>query len=305
MPDQDVAGAGAVQVHESAIPPQVLDAIKAEATEAGMIPLKINGEERSVSPQELIKMAQRGAAADQKFQEASIKMKEAEAALSLQADLRALGEDGSDDAFRRLGRASGMTEAQVEDVIAANGHRRPQESSDDEDDDVNIDGPTAVDLQNAVDQMRNRKLGFSQLTPDLQKVLVDVENNRIEQIVTKTLDNDTKMQYHMSRLGDAGKAQAMNLIRDGISRQLDNSGSQFGDGAQILPVVFEQVSGLLDAFGTSNGTTPSIGGLGPAPGGSGAEVHRKEPPPYVSSANMPDFEDHITKQIAYNANKLR
>jgi len=90
-PDADVAGAGAVEVHESALPPQVLDALKEEAAEEGKIALKINKEERFVSPQELIKMAQKGAAADQKFQEASSRMKEAEAALGLQADLRALG----------------------------------------------------------------------------------------------------------------------------------------------------------------------------------------------------------------------
>ena len=276
-----------------------------EHERAGAI-LKVHGEDVPVGYDQLVRLGQKGMAADQNFQAAAAKEKEAESAIQLKDDMQLVTESGDPEAFRRVGESLGLSRERIEATLteidkqfeageagaAAPGSRQApaQQTS----------GEFASEVAKVKALIDNKKSGYEDLTPDLQLALKYVEEGRISKIVGKALDNDEVVRYYMSSYDDKGKEAVRGLIDEKIRGRLDNSDGQFGDG-EILKGIIPEVRALLEAVGTPGRTTPPMG-LGPSPAGSRSSIYPTKPPEHMSSTS-PGFEEHIVEQLNFNISK--
>jgi len=298
-----------VQVPASAVPPQL-----ANAPHPQMRTIRVNGKDQQVTEEQYLAFAQKGAAADEKFQEAAEQRKGAETALRLQADFDLLKETGDINAFRRIGASMGLPGDQVEEAarIVYEGVG-PDGDPDDEnqywDKQEGTGGrPQAggrVDGRQLLSQVKaeleGHQVGYDNLSDDVRTALLHVEERRISEIVEKALDTDEVIRYYMNSYEDRGKEAIRQMVDEKIRGRLDDSDGQFGDGARILREVIPEVRTHLEAIGTPSRTTPQMG-LGPAPGGTGNQVYPTKPPDHVPSTET-GFEDSITQTIAHHMQK--
>lgn len=295
-----------VQVPASAVPPQL-----AGAPHPDMETIIVNGKAVQVTPEQKTALAQKGAAADEKFQDAATQRKEAEAAIQLKDDFEILKETGDINAFRRIGAQMGLPGDQVEEA-ARIVYEGVSQEEDPDDENRHWDkreagrgaGPP-VDGEKLLAQikaeMEGREVGYDNLSEDVKTALLHVEEKRINEIVEKALDTDEVIRYYMNSYDDRGKEAIRLMVDEKIRGRLDSSDGSFGDGARILREVVPEVRTHLEAVGTPSRTTPQMG-LGPAPGGTGNQVYPTKPPDHVPSTET-GFEDHITQTLAHNLAK--
>lgn len=310
----DSEGPPVINIPPSAVPPQVNTA--PHPYEQQVTKLVIDGEEKLVSHQDLVNMAQRGASSDSRFQDAAAKSKEADQAISFKADMDLLAETGDISAFRRAGAAMGMTGDEVEEAAALVFEAEDGQLSPDETgvgvvpqhaDRVPGGSPmdqriaaleAALARTTALLEARGRTK-FGDLDETLQTVVVDVEQQRVDKIIQKNIDSDEVLTYYMTALDSKGQEAIRSLIDEKVRGRLDASDGKFGDGARILREVLPEVRSTVEALGTSNRLTPQMG-LGPAPGGQGeADIYPRKRPDHVPSTE-PGFEESIGQELAYN-----
>lgn len=296
-----------IQVPAGAVPPQL-----ANASHPQTQVIRVNGKDVQVTPEQMQAYAQKGAAADEKFQEAAEQRKSAATALQLQEDFETLKETGDINAFRRIGASMGLPGDQVEEA-ARIVYEGVNQEGDPDDENRHWDNQEArsrgagpqVDAEKLLSQvkaeMENRQVGYDNLSEDVRTALLHVEEKRIDEIVQKALDTDEVIRYYMNSYEDRGKDAIRQMVDEKIRGRLDSSDGQFGDGARILREVVPEVRTHLEAVGTPSRTTPQMG-LGPAPGGTGNQVYPTKPPDHVPSTET-GFEDHIGQTIAYNIAK--
>jgi len=278
--------------------------------------LKVHGEEKAVSYEELISHAQKGLAADENFQAAAEKSKDAETAIQFQEDMRLVTESGDINAFRRAGAALGMPGDKIEQTAqyieaqferAGVNYVNPESPDESPAGSRPESGKTAAEwakeLAALKAQVEGKQVGFGDLTGDLQTALVNVEEERISQIVEKALDSDPTLSYYMNSYGDKGKTAVRGVIDEKIRGRLDASDGRFGDGAKIMNVILPEVKTLLEAIGPPERSTPQMG-LGPAPGGQGPNIHPLKAPEHVSSKDS-GFEEHIGEVLEHNIRKAQ
>jgi hypothetical protein len=296
-----------IQVPAGAVPPQI-----ANAPHPDMETIIVNGKAIQITPEQRTALAQKGAAADEKFQDAATQRKEAESAIQLKDDFEILKETGDINAFRRIGAQMGLPGDQVEEAarIVYEGVN-PDGDPDDENrhwDKQEARGRgagTPVDAEKLLSQIKaeveGHQVGYDNLSDDVKTALLHVEEKRIHEIVEKALDTDEVIRYYMNSYEDRGKEAIRTMVDEKIRGRLDDSDGQFGDGARILREVIPEVRTHLEAIGTPSRTTPQMG-LGPAPGGTGNQVYPTKPPDHVPSTET-GFEDHITQTLAHNLGK--
>lgn len=313
----DSEAAPVINIPPSAVPPQINTSPHPYETE--VTKLVVDGEERLVSHKDLVALAQQGASSHTRFQEASAKSKEADAAISFKADMDLLAETGDISAFRRAGAAMGMTGDEVEEAATLVFESEEGILSPDQtgvgavpqfanQPGVPVVGTpmeqriaaleVALTKTTALLESRGRTK-FGDLDETLQTVVVDVEQSRVDKIIQKGLDSDEVLSYYMTALDAKGQEAIRTMIDEKVRGRLDASDGKFGDGARILREVLPEVRSTVEALGTSNRTTPQLG-LGPAPGGPGeADIYPRKRPDHVPSTE-PGFEESIVQELAYN-----
>jgi hypothetical protein len=162
----------------------------------------------------------------------------------------------------------------------------------------------AAQVQKLQGQMTGKQTGFSDLSDDLQTVIGDAEQIRVDKIIQNTLDSDEVLAYYMTVYDTKGQKAIRDMIDEKVRGRLDASDGKFGDGTRILREVVPEVRERLEALGTPNRSTPQMG-LGPAPGSqSGADLHPRKQPDHVPSTEA-GFEEHIADTLAHNLFKAQ
>jgi hypothetical protein len=251
----------------------------------------VNGREEQWSLDKLIAEAQKGAAAQEKFQQAAETRKEAAKALSLQEDLEAVIQEGDPDAFRRLGASYGIPGDRVEEML-----REFEDEGDNDDPEESFQRESKQ--QQRQSQQALSGVDFNALSPDLQRIVLQAERDRIDTIVDAALDKDELIAYNLSRQTPEGRAAIREYVDEKIRGRLPQYGDDFGDGARILADVLPEVKRHLQALGTPGQRTQV--GLGPAPGGLGTEAYPTKRPEYVPSTEGDAFEQNIAQLLAFH-----
>jgi len=257
--------------------------------------LKVYGKNQTLTEDELVKVAQKGLAADQKWQETAEKLKAAEADSRIVGDLKKVLE-GDASAYRRLAANFDIPGDQVEDVIRRMSGDAQGEDGDEEDWEEYDDDPRVPKRKQTVSE--TRKTGYKDFEPDVQRLLKRAERNRIDEIVKESLDSDEELTYNMKALDDGGRKTVLELVRREIKGRLAETGD-FGEGEMlkdILPFVKQVVNGLGAAR-----RGPQLG-LGPSPSGAPATAYPTREPDRVSSQD-PGYEQYVLDSLAYHLTK--
>lgn len=265
--------------------------------------IKVNGETQKLTEEQMIERAQKGTAAEARFQEAALAKKEASDALEIRGHLEKVLKEGDTDAFRAIGEKVGMSSAEIEEgvkaMLAAGG---------DEDEDQGKEEPkgkggekgslTLEDVQKLLADRdgKKAKVSFADLADDVQSELVGTAVGRINRKITEALDTDEEIRYYMRGKTEEEAKVFRQLVDGEIKGRLNETKQSFGDGTQVLAHVLPKVKTYLKAFGTPS-TSPV--GLGPNPGGGELNVYPQKEPEHVSSTSF-DFDQHILETIAFN-----
>lgn len=307
-----------VNIPASAVPPQLLNAPHPSQTQ--LTRLVTDGREEMVTQDELVRRAQKGNSADNKWQEAAAKSKEADEAIAFKADMDLLSETGDIGAFRRAGAAMGLSGDEVEEaarIVYEQMDDNTNSPGQDQFDENTLYEPRTqqggqmnmaqrmalleAELIKTKAMLTGGKTGFADLDQTLQTVVVDVEQRRVDKIIQNALDNDEVLAYYMSSYDDKGRQAIRDMIDEKVRGRLDSSDGSFGDGTRILREVVPEVKKTLEAIGTPNRLTPQMG-FGPSPGGQGANIYPTKEPDHVSSTDA-GFEEHIAEMLQFNQYK--
>lgn len=263
-------------------------------------PVVVNGKEENWTIEKLTTEAQTGAAGREKFQEAAEMRKETAKAVAIQEDLAQVFKEGDIDAFRRLGAAYGVPGDQVEAIA-----QKTFGSQDDDEAIVNdsFENSSQADQQ-ATRSRKERPVDYSQLSPDVQRVVRLGEKARVSEIVTAALDSDEFIAYNMKAQTPEGAKAIRLYVDEKINGRLNQVGGDFGDnGARILAEVIPEVRDHLRALGTPGQRTRM--GLGQAPGGGDTEVHPAKRPAHVPSTEGDAFDQNVLEDMEWAHNRVR
>ncbi len=284
--------AGLVNIPADSVPGALANAPHPDQTR--MYNVVVNGKQESWPLDKLISEAQTSAAGREKFAEAAEIRKDAAKAIAIQEDMDAVFKDGDLDAFRRVGAAYGIPGDEVEKIA--------QNAFSGETDENVVEEYFKESVENeqkqATRSRSNEPIDYSKLTPDIQRVLREAENTRINGIVQNALDKDEKIAYNMEKQSPEGRTAIRQYVDEKISGRLTSFGGDFGDGARILAEVLPEIREHLQALGTPGDRT--LTGLGHAPGGGDTEVHPRQLPEHVSSTEGDDFEQNILETMQYH-----
>jgi hypothetical protein len=250
--------------------------------------LKRGEETVQVNTEKLIEMAQKGWNSDVVTQQARETTKAAEKAMALQEDLEAIIKSGDVDAFRRMGASMGISGTEVEEAaknIWGDG------LDEDEEEEARPVTRGKVPPQNA-------QVDFKSLPPDVQRILLRAEKQRIDEIIDAALDNDSNGSYNLEQYDEKGRKAIRSLVEEKVRGRLAATNGDFGDGSQILRDVLPEVKTLLEALGSPRRQTPALG-MGLAPGGGDLEVYPKKQPDHIPSSDG-SFDQHILETLAFN-----
>lgn len=245
----------------------------------------VYGKKVELTEADLIREAQKGLAANQRFQEASRMLEEAKAAKSVHEDLHRVLEEGDINAFRRVAESMGLDRSQVEEAADIVWQQ--------------INGDTEEEEEEETPRGRQeapRKLSFGDLDEETQEVLVGVAADRINKSIKGALDNDEIIGYYLKQAGDKQRDAIVKMANREVKGRLTASGGNLKNIPGILKEVIPIVKETIEAFGIER-STPQMG-LGPAPAG-GPDVYPKQQPKYVSSRDS-GFEQHILETLAFN-----
>lgn len=311
-----------INIPPNAVPPGMATAPHPYEQQTSTI--VVDGQSRTVNQQELIALAQKGVSSDERFQDAAAQAKENAEAIAFWADMQLVAETADISAFRRSGAALGLTGDETEEAARIvfeqmgesmeSNESFPNEAGFDDrpratpqDGSMNASQKLALletELAKMKAQLASRVTTYGDLDLGLQTAILDVEQARVDRIIQKALDSDQVLAYHMNSYDDKGRAAVRGLINEKVKGRLDASDDgRFGDGARILQDVVPEVRDLLEATGTPNRSIPPMG-LGPAPGGQGAEIYPTKQPDHVSSAES-GFEEHIAETLRHNIFKAQ
>lgn len=280
---------GTIDIPVGAVPDAIRTAPHPQQTQ--VFTLKRGEETMQVTAEKLVEMAQKGWNADVVTQQAREKEKAAERALAIQDDLEAVIRSGDVDAFRRMGAAMGIPGTEVEEAA-----RNIWGDGEDDEVETTEDEPWQATRGKAAPQ--SSQVDFKALPPDVQRILLRAEKQRIDEIIDAALDSDEKVRYNMEQYDEKGRSAIRSLVEEKVRGRLAATNGDFGDGSHILRDVLPEVRTLLEALGSPRRQTPALG-MGLAPGGGDLEVYPKKQPDHVPSSDG-SFEQHILETLAFN-----
>lgn len=258
-------------------------------------PVTINGRVENWTLEKLTAEAQTGAAGREAFQEAAALRKETAKALAIQEDLEQVFKEGDLDAFRRLGAQYGVPGDEVEKIAARTfGAEDNEEEADEEVVNSYLKEQEGTRSPSTTPEI----VGYSKLSPDVQRVLREAEKTRIDGIVKLAIDKDEIIAYNMEAQSPEGRRAIRDYVDEKIRGRLDSFAGDFGDGTRILAEVLPEIKAHLQALGTPEPRTHM--GLGQAPGGGDTEVYPAKLPDHVPSTEGDAFEQNVLETMAFH-----
>jgi len=265
--------------------------------------LKVNGVSKTYDWDGLVRAAQKGEAADERFREASEIMNSAKAALAFKEDLKAVTE-GDVDAFRRAAASLGLNEQEVESAVARYNWGEEEVDEDDDEDVLEeyLRGGQAGPQRGGGEP---RSVSYADLSPDVQRALQRVERRYIETVIDEALDSDEDLRYNMRTLTDDGRGVVKDLVMKGIQGRLNAMAESdrdvdFGDGKAILREVLPEVKKVVKSLVPRQTHGPIS--MGPSP--DGGTVHPTKKPEYVSSLHGDDsWTQNIIEEMEWYMNQ--
>ena len=266
------------------------DAVKEPVVQpdGNSVTLKIDGTERTVTKDELIKMAEKAGGADMKFQKAAEMKKEAEKglrALQLMQNVQQGGEDVSDTDLAELAGMMGIDPKELVDkgvAVPAAPAKTPGVSEA---------------LAEAFDEICNKKFGMP--ARDVADTLLlsrhgqvkDAEK-MIESSAKEVVDKDEILGKIVSNDKEAGEA-LVDVVKEEVQKRI-RDGETFGP--ELLGKAVQRARTLVKKFGISNGRAPNpIIGYGPS-GQLPPEIYANEPIKRIASTE-PGYADNVAKRF--------
>jgi len=262
----------------------------------GLIPITVNGEERHVTQDELIKMASKSAGADAKFQEAAKARKEAEKGVKIAEILDRIGKADGGPEEDDLKDLAGLMGADYEELIEKLEKSGVIESTGGK------TGGSAEDGKGG----KKKKLNIDDLDEETAGILRDAQQRgfaetreKIKGECGKAIDKDKVLGKILDR-ADADKKDGLRstlieMVYKDIQRRVQ-AGEQY-DLDLIADTVLSART-TLDKFGVS--ATPSkqsiLEGLGPDSGGLPAEALSDEPVKRVASTDA-KYADNFAARV--------
>jgi hypothetical protein len=254
--------------------------------------LKVDGEVKKYTREKILELAQKGEAAEKRFQEAATIKKEAEAAMAVRDDVGKMLA-GDPDAFRRLGKTFDLPSEEVEAALlqreagSEGGHSQKGKGE------KGSEGISPEEFNQTIEALRRREVSFQNLPKEVRQVLVGVVTDQTEKIIERGVDKDEKLAYYMKGADENGKQAILSLVKDKVRGRIKSSGQILSEGASELSEALTEVGDLLGKLrpSTPSRSTPPLG-IGPSPGGTENDLHPRKDPDHVPSTD-PEFESHI------------
>lgn len=251
-------------------------------------PVTIDGKVQQLTLDELTKHAQKGIAADARFQEAARIREEAARDQKLAQSIRQLRKGFDEDTFREVATGVGMTAEEIEATIAElTGQSKT---------------PAAANPQGVGNPSPPRKVKFSELDKELQDWMVEEEKQRQERDLRKAIESDQVLGYHTGKRPDSMKS-LLDLGKKVLRRRVAETGGQVASKARLIEEVVGEIRSTLTEFGTILGSTPTTG-LGPATSNDGSDIYPTKLPDRVSVVS-PEYEENLSTRLSYLVRKLQ
>lgn len=282
---------------------------------------------------EYTKFAQKGVAADTKFQEAADTAKGAEAAVAMQKAFNSLLQDGDLEALQAIGQQYGIPKGEIDTIIqeardsqaisempdfttheksglVSNDPTKRQGQGQGQGQPPEIDDRIVKGFQDVfkalgdIKESQAKPIDFGSLTDDMKRVVAPLEDSRINGIIEKVLDKDPELGYTMKNSPGNRRAAVLKLVREKCDGRLSQHNGDFGDGTRILSEVLPEIKVFIKNYDTpSDPTTPSMG-IGPSPNQSSAGLYPGSKDPDPVSSKDPAFDRHIGDCIQNAMQKL-
>lgn len=272
---------------------------------------------KTVSQEELLELAKKGAEADARFASLQKNLEGAQQSAQVANYMRQIAETGDTGLFPKLAAELGLNaqeiaEAQraMEDYMNRGGRRddrrddrgRPTRYSWDEEDEED-DPVEEWERRTNPNPGKPPQIDYSRLSPDLQRLMVKAEQSRIREIVENALDKDEVIGYYMRTAGDRGRDAVQKIISREIGHYLKDNPDFGDDGQDAMKQILPTVREIVENFAAPTTTGMSEFGAVPQTVGDLPRVPTKEPE-YVP-ATSPDFERHVLERLQYNLHNER
>ncbi len=253
----------------------------------------MNGAKRMLTTEELVAFAQKGAAADERFQEAAkvraeaaATKAEAEKAMKIVHDLQALNSAPELDevGFRNLAKDLGVKDEAIEQMLA-----ELQEESEP----VKKKEKVVAKTNNQLPQ----PVGYKGLDPELQSFFKEVMGKIWDEDVRKSLDTDQVLKYNIEKGGPEARNVLLDSTRDVIRRRVLEDPASASDRTRLINEAIQEVRSTVKKFGILN--KPDVPpGFGPAPLTGSHTLYPKTEPKRVD-ASQAGHADFIADKIAW------
>lgn len=260
--------------------------------------LKVYGETKDVPIEELIKLAQKGMAADARFQEVAGKEKRLAELEAQDSDFK-LMQDGDLDAFRRLGAAAGIPGDYVEEAARAV-FENYGDTEEYEEEEEEVDPVTEWRQQRQRGEPRT--VGYGDLDPEMRELTYGLVKERTANMIQAGLDNDKVIGYYMKNAKPEHVKAVRDMADELLKGRLALTKGDFTKMGELVPEMVNRLRPLVESFSATRQTNPI--GLGGAPGdGIGNAPPTKQPDHVPSFAGINAMGTHLNECIAYEMAK--
>jgi len=282
---------------EQKIDESKVDELKTDESKAEAYTVKIDGEERSLSLDELKTLASKSAGADKRFNEAAEIAKTAERGIRIEALVKTISgtESPSDADVREL---AGLLEIDPKDFLQQL-HKEQDSSVKDTkkaaDYDFNTEfekvmGAKPAEVRAILEHSQNRH--------------VQAARKEIREISDKAVDKDEILgKMIVGKNKDDILLAVKDMVAEGILQKIQ-AGDPFG--AEMVTASVQRVRSMLTKLGIPNNLTqqPIVLGLGPSEGLS-PEIQAGEPIKRISSVEDGDEKNLIARYLQKGVQALR
>ena len=239
--------------------------------------IKVNGEERTATAEELVKMAEKSAGADQRFQDAADLRKTAERGIRIDELLTKVAEADTPntDEVKELAKLmkvpmDAMVDILKPDKTVPKGNRQADEDT--------TQRPVALeDMDSEVQQL----LGVA------RQQQIDDAGKQIKQTVKDYVDKDTSLGKIVGSISDTEKSEKLkatinDMVFNDVQRKILASGQY---GAEMVEESIQRIRTVLTKLGIPGKASedPVLLGLGPSGMALPADIQADEPIKRISA----------------------
>jgi len=261
--------------------------------------IKIDGTERTVTVDELKKLAEKSGGADEVFRKAADETKKAQAGLRVMSLFEGLkeGETPASSDVTELAGLLGMDAAELLDAMGGKTDTTTGKKTEKGKKDSAEGKITAEDLKD---------IGLDQLSPELRGILESAKETQFQQIISdvkekckEAVDKDEILGKIIKSREDDAESSALsagfieNVFKD-VQRKISLREKY---GPEMIKASVQELRAFVAKFGTPTQMSkhPAVLGFGPS-GQLPAEVHADEPIKRVGSTDA-GYEDNVVKRV--------